>query len=71
MEDQGKVKALFSKGMFSSAIDIDGLEKVVSASPIAQALTKEEIEELMREVMNEYYDGRDNLIDPIAAEENN
>ena len=71
MEDQGKVKALFSKGMFSSAIDIDGLEKVVSASPIAQALTKEEIEELMREVMNEYYDGRDNLIDPLAAEENN
>jgi hypothetical protein len=61
MEDQGKVKALFSKGMFSSAIDIDGLEKVVGASPIAQALTKEEVEELMREVMNEYYDGRDNL----------
>ena len=57
--------------MFFSAIDIDGLEKVVSASPIAQALSKEEIEELMREVMNEYYDGRDNLIDPIAAEENN
>jgi hypothetical protein len=71
MEDQGKVKALFSKGMFSSAIDIDGLEKVVSASPIAQALTKEEIEELMREVMNEYYDGRDNLIDPLAAAEEN
>jgi hypothetical protein len=71
MEDQGKVKALFSKGMFSSAIDIDGLEKVVSASPIAQALTKEEIEELMREVMNEYYDGRDDLIDPLAEEENN
>jgi hypothetical protein len=70
-EEQGKVKALFSKGMFASAIDIDGLEKVVSASPIAQALSKEEIEELMREVMNEYYDGRDNLIDPIAAEENN
>lgn len=70
-EEQGKVKALFDKGMFFSAIDIDGLEKVVSASPIAQALTKEEIEELMREVMNEYYDGRDNLIDPIAAEENN
>jgi hypothetical protein len=70
-EEQGKVKALFNKGMFASAIDIDGLEKVVSASPIAQALTKEEIEELMREVMNEYYDGRDNLIDPIAAEENN
>jgi hypothetical protein len=70
-EEQGKVKALFNKGMFFSAIDIDGLEKVVSASPIAQALTKEDIEELMREVMNEYYDGRDNLIDPIAAEENN
>jgi hypothetical protein len=69
-EEQGKVKALFSKGMFASAIDIDGLEKVVSASPIAQALSKEEIEELMSEVMNEYYDGRDNLIDPLAAEEN-
>jgi hypothetical protein len=71
MEDQGKVKALFSKGMFSSAIDIDGLEKIVSASPIAQALTKEEIEELMREVMNEYFDGRDNLINPLSAEDEN
>jgi len=70
-EEQGKVKALFNKGMFFSAIDIDGLEKVVSASPIAQALSKEEIEELMREVMNEYYDGRDNLIDPLAAEDEN
>lgn len=70
-EEQGKVKALFNKGMFASAIDIDGLEKVVSASPIAQALTKKEIEELMREVMNEYYDGRDNLVDPLAAEEEN
>ena len=70
-EEQGKVKALFSKGMFASAIDIDGLEKVVSASPIAQALTKEEIEELISEVTNEYFDGRDNLINPLAAEDEN
>jgi hypothetical protein len=70
-EEQGKIKALFSKGMFASAIDIDGLEKIVSASPIAQALSKEEIEELIREVMNEYFDGRDNLINPLSAEDEN
>ena len=70
-EEQGKIKALFSKGMFASAIDIDGLEKVVSASPIAQALTKEEIEELISEVTNEYFDGRDNLINPLSAEDEN
>jgi hypothetical protein len=70
-EEQGKIKALFSKGMFASAIDIDGLEKVVSASPIAQALSKEEIEELISEVMNEYFDGRDNLINPLSAEDEN
>jgi hypothetical protein len=32
---------------------------------------KKELEEIVHEVMNEYYDGRDNLIDPLAAEEEN
>jgi hypothetical protein len=32
---------------------------------------KKELEEIVNEVINEYYDGRDNLIDPLAAEENN
>jgi hypothetical protein len=32
---------------------------------------KKSLEEIVREVMNEYYDGRDDLIDPLAEEENN
>jgi hypothetical protein len=35
---------------------------------VAKALTKEDIEAMVREVMDETIDGRDNLIDPIAAE---
>jgi hypothetical protein len=31
---------------------------------------KKSLEEIVREVMNEYYDGRDDLIDPLAEEEN-
>jgi hypothetical protein len=30
---------------------------------------KSMLEEIVREVINETFDGRDNLIDPIAAEE--
>ena len=32
---------------------------------------KKELEEIVNEVINEYYDGRDNLIDPLAAAEEN
>ena len=32
---------------------------------------KSSLEEIVHEVINEYYDGRDNLIDPLAAEEEN
>ena len=32
---------------------------------------KSSLEEIVHEVMNEYYDGRDNLIDPLAAAEEN
>jgi hypothetical protein len=36
---------------------------------VAKALTKEDIEAMVREVMDETFDGRDNLMDPIAAGE--
>ena len=36
---------------------------------VAKALTKEDIAAMVREVMDETMDGRDNLVDPIAAEE--
>ena len=32
---------------------------------------KKELEELVNEVINEYYDGRDNLINPLSAEDEN
>ena len=76
-ESQGKVKAIYNAGMFFRSIDIDGLE--ASKDTFRPGVDmggsfekmKKSLEEIVREVMNEYYDGRDNLIDPIAAEENN
>jgi hypothetical protein len=76
-EEQGKVKALYNKGMFFASIDIDGLEapKATFRPGVNMGGSfekmKKSLEEIVREVMNEYYDGRDNLIDPLAAEENN
>jgi hypothetical protein len=75
-ESQGKVKAIYNKGMFFAGIDIDGLE-----APKAEfrpgvnmggsfEKMKSSLEEIIRETINEYFDGRDNLIDPIALEEN-
>jgi len=75
-EEQGKIKALYNKGMFFSSIDIDGLEAPKATMrpgvDIGKSFEKwkmRDLQEVIREVINEYFDGRDNLIDPIAAEE--
>ena len=76
-ESQGKVKAIYSTGMFFRGIDIDGLEAPKAEFKPGVNLgasfekMKKELEEIVHEVMNEYYDGSDNLIDPLAAEEEN
>ena len=76
-ESQGKVKAIYSKGMFYTSIDIDGLEAPKATFKPGVNIggsfekMKRSLEEIVREVMAEYYDGRDNLIDPLAAEEEN
>jgi hypothetical protein len=76
-ESQGKVKAIYNKGMFFAGIDIDGLEAGkpefrpgVNMGGSFEKM-KSSLEEIIRETINEYFDGRDNLIDPIAAEEEN
>jgi hypothetical protein len=76
-ESQGKVKAIYNKGMFFAGIDIDGLEAGkpefrpgVNMGGSFEKM-KKALEEIVREVVAETFDGRDNLIDPIAAEENN
>jgi hypothetical protein len=75
-EEQGKVKALYNKGMFFASIDIDGLEapKATFRPGVNMGGSfekmKKSLEEIVREVMAERPYG-DNLIDPIAAEENN
>jgi hypothetical protein len=75
-EEQGKVKALYNKGMFFASIDIDGLEAPketfrpgVNIGGSFEKM-KRSLEEIVREVMAESPYG-DNLIDPIAAEEEN
>jgi len=75
-ESQGKVKAIYSTGMFFRGIDIDGLEAPkdtfrpgVNIGGSFEKM-KKSLEEIVREVMAERPYG-DNLIDPIAAEENN
>jgi hypothetical protein len=76
-ESQGKVKAIYSTGMFFRGIDIDGLEapKATFRPGVNMGASfekmKKSLEEIVREVVAETFDGRDNLIDPIAAEENN
>jgi hypothetical protein len=76
-ESQGKVKAIYNKGMFFAGIDIDGLEAGkpefrpgVDMGGSFEKM-KSSLEEIIRETINEYFDGRDNLIDPIASEEEN
>jgi len=76
-EEQSKVKAIYNKGMFFASIDIDGLEapKATFRPGVNMGGSfekmKRSLEEIVRETISEYFDGRDNLIDPIAAEENN
>jgi hypothetical protein len=76
-EEQGKVKALYNKGMFFASIDIDGLEapKATFRPGVNMGGSfekmKKSLEEIVRETISEYFDGRDNLINPIASEENN
>ena len=76
-EEQGKIKALYNTGMFFKSIDIDGLEAPkqtmrpgVNIGASFEKM-KRSLEEIVREVMAETIDGRDNLIDPIASEEEN
>jgi len=79
-ESQGKVKAIYNKGMFFASIDIDGLEAGkpefrpgVNLGGSMEKL-KNMVREIMKEmesadqeiddmamVMDEYFDGRDNL----------
>jgi len=74
-EEQSKVKAIYNKGMFYASIDIDGLEAPkanfrpgVNMGASFEKM-KSSLEEIIRETISEYFDGRDNLVDPIAAEE--
>jgi hypothetical protein len=76
-ESQGKVKAIYNKGMFFAGIDIDGLEAGkpefrpgVDMGGSFEKM-KKSLEEIVRETMSEYFDGRDNLINPLSAEDEN
>jgi hypothetical protein len=76
-EEQGKVKALYNKGMFFASIDIDGLEAPketmrpgVNIGASFEKM-KKSMQEIVRETISEYFDGRDNLINPLSAEEEN
>ena len=79
-EEQGKVKALYNKGMFFASIDIDGLEagKPEFRPGVNMGGSMEKLKNMVREivkemqsddqeidnmamVMDEYFDGRDNL----------
>jgi hypothetical protein len=66
-ESQGKVKAIYNKGMFFAGIDIDGLEagKPEFRPGVDMGKSFEKIKEQLRimvqKAMAEMYDGRDNL----------
>ena len=76
-EDHGKVKAIYNKGMFFASIDIDGLEapKPTMRPGVDMGASfekmKRSLEEIVRETISEYFDGRDNLINPLSAEDEN
>ena len=76
-ESQGKVKAIYNKGMFFASIDIDGLEapKPTMRPGVDMGASfekmKRSLEEIVRETISEYFDGRDNLINPLSAEDEN
>jgi hypothetical protein len=67
-ESQGKVKAIYSTGMFYRGIDIDGLEApkptMRPGVDIGKSFEKwkmRDLKEMVRQAMAEMYDGRDNL----------
>ena len=67
-EEQGKIKALYNKGMFFATIDIDGLEAPkpdympgVNIGKSFEKFKMKDLKELVRQAMAEMYDGRDNL----------
>ena len=69
-EEQGKIKALYNKGMFFATIDIDGLEAPKETMrpgvDIGKSFEKwkmKDLKEMVRKAMAEMYDGRDNLSD--------
>jgi hypothetical protein len=62
-ENQGKVKAIYNKGMFFAGIDIDGLEagKPEFRPGVDLGGSMEKLKNMVREMMKEMFDGRDNL----------
>ena len=67
-EEQGKIKALYNKGMFFATIDIDGLEAPkpdympgVNIGKSFEKFKMKDLKEMVRQAMAEMYDGRDNL----------
>lgn len=64
-ESQGKVKAIYNKGMFFAGIDIDGLEagKPEFRPGVNLGGSMEKLKNMVREMMKEMFDGRDNLTD--------
>jgi hypothetical protein len=66
-ESQGKVKAIYNKGMFFAGIDIDGLEApkptIRPGVDMGKSFEKfkSKLAEMVRKAMDEMYDGRDNL----------
>ena len=66
-ESQGKVKAIYNKGMFYTGIDIDGLEAPKATFRPGVNIGgsfekfKSKLAEMVRKAMSEMYDGRDNL----------
>jgi hypothetical protein len=66
-ESQGKVKAIYNKGMFFAGIDIDGLEApkptMRPGVDIGKSFEKfkSKLSEMVKKAMAEMYDGRDNL----------
>jgi hypothetical protein len=76
-ESQGKVKAIYSTGMFFRGIDIDGLEAPKTTFRPGVNIggsfekMKKSLEEIVRETISEYFDGRDNLVNPLSAEDEN
>jgi hypothetical protein len=66
-ESQGKVKAIYNKGMFFAGIDIDGLEAPKETMRPGVNIggsfekMKAKLAEMVKKAMAEFYDGRDNL----------